>query len=273
MKKSAIIILLAAVMVAMPSCKKAASKKAQTTAQTEVVSTQEQIETEALKISLQNLAESVKKMKALPFLYEKNGKIQLSNKEKMVKPDYLVNPSAANNMVSLSQKYRMAAMLSIDKVLAGLYEMPVDEIDGALSKILVDVNDPALQEFAENIAASEDAGKNIGTFFDKEIEASRANFFWETATAGLVEQVYVLTKNMDKFLPLFDDESAENVTYNFVCVHEGLEKMIQFYPEMESLQTILKPLYVINAISVSQLRDQLLELKGEIEVVREALLK
>ena len=41
---------------------------------------------------------------------------------------------------------------------------------------------------------------------------------------------------------------------------------------MESLNTILDPLYVINAINVEQLKAQLIELKGEIEVIRTALL-
>jgi hypothetical protein len=42
---------------------------------------------------------------------------------------------------------------------------------------------------------------------------------------------------------------------------------------MESLNTALEPLYVINAISVDQLKSQLTELKGEIKAVREYLLK
>ena len=71
---------------------------------------------------------------------------------------------------------------------------------------------------------------------------------------------------------MFDDESASEVTYNFVCVHEGIRSLIEFYPEMESLNTILDPLYVINAINVEQLKAQLIELKGEIEVIRTALL-
>jgi len=271
--KKLTVILLAAAMVAVPSCKNANNNKAQKEAENKELSTKEQMVTEELKVNLQNLVESTKKMKAVPFISAKEGTIQLSSKEKMVAPDYLVDPAAVNDLVTLSQKYRMVAMLSIDKVVAKLYDMPVDEIEAALSKIAVDVNDPALKEFSENIAANKEAGENLSTFCDKEIEAGRANLFWEAVAAGLVEQIYILTKNIDKFMPMFDDEAASEVTYNFVCVHDGIEKMIEIYPEMESLQAAMLPLYVINAINVEQLKSQLTELKGEIEVVRAFLLK
>lgn len=273
--KKVTVILLAFAMLAIPSCKNANNnKKAESKeVETKEISQKEQMVTEELKVNLQNLVESTKQMKSVPFIYNVNGTIKLSDKEKMVKPDYLVDPASTNDLVTLSQKYRAVAMLSIDKVVAKLYDMPTDDMEAALAKIAVEVNDAALKDFSEKIQANQGAGDAISEFCDREIEAGRANFFWEATAAGLVEQVYILTKNMDKFLPMFDDQSAADVTYNFVCVHDGIMKMMEFYPEMESLNSALLPLYVINAINVDQLRDQLIELKGEIEVVRAFLLK
>lgn len=272
--KKATVILLAIAMLAIPSCKNANNKKAENeAAEAAAVSEKEQLVTEELKVNLQNLVESTKQMKSLPFIYSVNGTLKLSDKEKMVKPDYLIDPAATNDLVTLSQKYRAVAMLSIDKVIAKLYDMPTDDMEAALARISVDVNDEALKDFSEKVQANKGAGDAISEFCDKEIEAGRANFFWESTAAGLVEQVYVLTMNMDKFLPMFDDQAAADVTYNFVCVHDGIMKMIEFYPEMESLNAALLPLYVINAINVEQLKAQLIELKGEIEVVRALLLK
>jgi len=273
MKKISV-ILLAAAIVALPSCKNANNKKSeQKEAETKEISQAEQMVTEELKINFQNLVESTKEMRAVPFIYKSEGAIKLSDKEKMVKPDYLVDPAIANDLVTLSQKYRAVAMLSIDKVVAKMYDMPTDEIEAALSKIVLEVNDPALKEFSEKIQANQGAGDTMSKFCDDEIQAGRANFFWECAAAGLVEQIYVCTQNLEKFMPMFNDQAAADVTYNFVCVHDGLTKMIEFYPEMESLNAALLPLYVINAISVDQLKSQLTELKGEIEVVRAILLK
>jgi len=272
MKKISV-ILLALAIIAMPGCKNQNNKKQAEETTTHEISQKEQLITEDLKINMQNLIESSKQMKAVPFIYSTNGSVQLSAKEKMVKPDYLIDPACTNDLVTLSQKYRAVSMLSIDKVVAKMYDMPIDDIEAALAKLTVDINDAALKEYSENLAANKGAGETISKFLEDEYNANRANFYWEATAAGLVEQIYVLTQNMDKFLPMFDDQAASDVTYNFVCVHEGISSLVEFYPEMESLNAALLPLYVINAISVDQLRTQLTELKGEIEVIRAILLK
>ena len=275
MKKFLTVILaLALTAVLLPSCKNQEKKNNKgnvlTKNETEM-SQAEKFAVEDLKVNLGNLLESLKKMKNVPFVSEKNGTIVLSDKEKMVKPTYLADPSYVKDLATLTQKYRAAAILTIDRIVADIYEMPVAEFDEALAKLNVDINDPALKEFSDKIKANEDAGEVISQFCDAEYNAGRANLFWEAVAASLVEQVYVCSQNVDKFMPMFTDESAAEVTYNFVCVQEGIKSLFEFYPEMKSLNEILEPLYVINAISVDQLRTQLIELKGEIEVVRAVL--
>lgn len=273
MKKLALLVLATAIVAIAPSCKNQNKKQAaQEQAKTEI-SDKERYITEDLKINLGNLLESVSKMKNVPFISGSNGEVVLSEQEKMVKPAYLLDPKETDNAVTLVQKYRAVSMLAIDKVVAEMYGMPVAEYEAAIAKLNVEINDPALKDFIENTKANVDAGENIKAFCDAEISATRANFFWEAVSAALVEQVYVLTQNIEKFMPMFDDQSASDVTYDFITVHEGILSLIEFYPEMESLNTILGPLYVINAINVDQLRSQLEELKGDIENVRAQLLK
>jgi len=273
MKQLTFIILAMAVLV-LPSCKCTSNNNAESSdTKAAEISGKEQMITEELKVNLQNLVESTKKMKPVLIFKNVNGSLQLVEKEKMVKPDYLIDPASINGLVTLSQKYRAVAMLSIDKKVAQLYDMPVDEIDAAMAKVAVDINDPALKEFSDNIFSGQEVGEGISKFCQAEFDAERSVLCWEAISAGLVEQVFILTKNMDKFLPMFDDEAASDVTYNFVCVHDGIMKLMEFYPELESLNSIMLPLYVINAVSVDQLRDQLIELKGEIEVIRALLLQ
>ncbi|MBQ7268311.1 MAG: hypothetical protein IJS62_00460 [Bacteroidales bacterium] len=270
--KKLTVILLALAVVMLPSCKNQSKKKAAQEASKTEISQKEKLVTEELKLNLQALSESVSKMKSVPFIYSSNGAVKLSPKEKLVKPDYLLNPALVSDLVTLTQKYRAVAMLSVDKAVAELYDMPVKEYEDFTAKVAMDINDAALLEFSESLQANKGAGDAFSAFYDAEIEANRAPFFWEAAAAGMVEQLFVCTKNLDKFIGMFDDQSASDVTYNFVCVHEGIKSLIEFYPEMESLNTILDPLYVINAMNVEQLKMQLIELKGEIEVIRTALL-
>lgn len=268
------VILLAVLLVAVPSCKN--QKKAQAAKQYDL-SSAETIVSEELKVDVGNLVESAKKMKRMPFVEKTaDGKFVLTQKEKMIKPDYLVNPSFANDLVTLSQKYRTVAMLGIDLMITNIYEMPNTEYKEAINKLLLDINDPALTDYAGldwSLISEEEQSECLGEFIDEEYEQGRPNFFWEGVAASLVEQLYICTRDVNKFMPMFTDEVAADVTYNFVCVHEGLIQMIKLYPEMTGLNAALEPLYVINAISVEQLREQLLQLKGDIEAARAYLLK
>lgn len=269
------VILLAALLVAVPSCKN--QNKTQGQNKDVDLSSKENIVSEELKVDVANLVESAKKMKRMPFAEKTaDGKFALSEKEKMVKPDYLINPSIANDLVTLSQKYRTVAMLGIDIMIANIYGMPNTDYKEAVSKLLVDINDPALTDYAGldwSLVAPEEESEYLAEFIDEEYEQGRPQFFWEGVASSLVEQLYICTRDVDKFMPMFTDQVAADVTYNFVCVHEGLIQMIKLYPEMEGLNTALEPLYVINAISVAQLREQLLQLKGDIEAARAYLLK
>ena len=270
--KKYVILLLALAVVAVPSCKNQNKKAAKVEQQ---ISQKEQMLQEELKVNVESLVASAKKIKGFSFAKTlPDGSVALTDKEKMVKPDYLLDPAIANSLVTLSQKYRAVAMLTVDKTIAELYDMPVTDFKNTLAKMVVDLDDNAIREFSETKWEDAEASKDaISKLVDAEYESGRAKFFWESVTAFLVEQLYVCTQNIDKFMPMFTDEIAADVTYNFVCVHEGITNMIEFYPEMESLNTALLPLYVINAISVEQLKAQLTELKGEIEAVRAFLLK
>lgn len=271
--KKITIILLAVALVALPSCKN--NKKAKTEAPDYTNATVDELTNEALKADMANLIESAKKIKVVPFVKsQKDGKLTLTDKEKMVKPDYLFTPASAADLVTLNQKYRAVGMLTSDKAIAELYEMPTADFNEAIYKLLTDINDPALEEFYTlPVLDIETNREAFSLFVDDEYKAGRINYFWEGVSAGLVEQLFILTRDVDKFMPMFTDELASDITYNFVCVHDGLTKTVNATPEMESLNEILKPLYVINAITVDELRSQLLTLKSDIEVAREALLK
>lgn len=269
-------ILLAAAILAMPSCKNNSNNKTQEQAPDYSQATVDELTSEALKADMASLLESAKKIKSVPFAKSnKDGKLVLTDKEKMVKPDFLLAPEAAASLVTLNQKYRAVGMLTSDKAIAELYEMNnVSAYGENIFKLLTDINDPALMEFytlpTYDIESNKEA---FELFVDDEYAAGRINYFWEGVSAGLVEQVFILTRDVDKFMPMFTDELANDITFNFVCVHDGLTKTVNSTPEMASLNEILEPLYVINAATVDQLRSQLLELKDEIEVARAALLQ
>lgn len=266
--------LLAAISIVLFSACGNNQGKKKEAKDTKAVSTAEQYLTADLKIKMDSLVASMSQLGVIPMVADaQNGKIVLTAKEKMVKPNYLLPLSKATDAVTLTQKYRAIMMYRIDMAVAELYDMPTSEYEEVLGKLIVGVDNPA---FTSDFRASLKDGnmsEQISKFYDAELEKGTVNFFWEGAVAGIVEQIFIMTKNIDKFIVCFDDESASEVTYRFILVHDAIESLIQYHPEMAALNEVLQPLYVINAINVQQLRDQLMELKGEIEVVRDFMLK
>lgn len=273
--KKLTVVILALALVMVPSCKNQNNKKVQKEAEKREISEKEQLLTEELKANLQNLAQSAKQLKSIAFIQKKeDGSFTLSEKDKLVKPDYLVEPSVVDDLVTLSQKYRCWTMLGVDKMVCELYDMPTTDYEAAITKLTADVNDPAIDKFAGiDWNVDETVKAELDKFVEEEYSAGRAPLMWDAVAASLVEQLYVVTRNIDLFMPLFDDQAAADFTYNFVTVHERILDLMEFYPEMENLNNALLPLYVINAITADQFKAQLTDLKGEIEVVRAFLLK
>jgi len=278
MKKS-LVLILAIALVAVPSCKNKGQKveeAAPAATSTEIdFNDKQQVAAELVKVETQNLIESASKIKPAPFASAKqDGRITLTAKEKLVKPTYLLDPASVTGLVTFSQKYRAISMLAVDKAIADMYEMPGNDYNNAILALLTDLGDEAISIFAStpwiDLETSKDAMRNLA---EDEYAAGRQCYFWEGVAAILVEQIYVITRNIDKFMPMFTDETAADVTFNFICLHEGLKSVVAMNPEMESLNQSLDVLYKINAISVDQLRSQLMEIKDDVVVIRDSLLK
>ena len=265
--KKITLLLTAALMVLVSACgnNQGNKKKSETKADVE-----EQYIKADLKIKLDSLVKEMGRLSTPVIVDIQDGKLVLTDKEKRNKPSYLLPATKADEAVTLNEKYRAVVMLGCDMTVAELYGMPVDSYKQAIAKLLADINNPALA--VTEGQSEEPLETRIEKFYNESVKAGTLNLFWEAVVAGTVEQLYIITRNIDKFLPCFDDKAASEVSYRFILVHEGIKSLIPYHSELEQLQTILKPLEVINATNVAELRDQLLELKGAIENARGQLL-
>ena len=229
---------------------------------------QEQIEA-SIKMHVDSLASEVGKLKQLPFLQKDNeGSFKLTKEEKQVKPDYLLNPSVAENATTLAEKYRVMAALEVDKSVAKLYEMPLEDYDKAITKLAADINDPSFK-----VLENSDAAETPQALYDAMNENNRINYFWQVAAASLVEQIYCASKNSDKFLAAFDDDAAANTTFRVVLILDALNRLSEYDPDIKPVAEALATLDALNATTVSELKTQLAECKEQIEAARKAITK
>ena len=230
---------------------------------------QEQIEA-SIKMHVDSLASEIGKLKQLPVIAASNGTIKLTKEELQVKPDYLLNPSVSENATTLAEKYRLLAALQVDLQTAKLYEMPIEEYDKAITKLAADINDPSFKAIDDKDAPIAEATE---TLYNAMNENGRINYFWQIAAASLVEQLYLVNKNSEKFLAAFDDEAAANSTFRIVLILDALDRLSEYDPDIKPIAEALAPLDVLNATTVADLKAQLAEAKEKIEAARSALVK
>ena len=260
----------AAIIAAMAFTACGGNKGAQTAEETDSIKAFEQEQVEAkIKLELDSLAAEVGRLKNLPIVRGGEDGVQLTAEEKKVKPDYLLAPSVAEDATTVAEKYRILSALSVDKAVANLYEMPVEEYEAAISKLAADINDPSFK-VVDDASTIFETGQKL---YDAMNENGRINYFWQLVASSLVEEIYVITQNTEKFITAFDDDSAANVTFRIVLLSDAVSRLSEYDPEFEPVAKAVDALSPLNAISVDQLKAQLEEAKEKIAEARAELLK
>ena len=245
-------------------------KNANTAEETDSLKSFEQQQIEAsIKMHLDSIASEISKLKQPAFVQSSNGGITLTKEEKQVKPNYLLAASVAEDATTLAEKYRMLSALSVDKRIASLYEMPTDEYDKAIAKLVADINDPSFKAVEDAASVFETAQ----TLYDEMEKNGRINYFWQLASAALVEELYVANQNSEKFLSTFDDEAAASVTFRIILVLDAINRLSEYDPDIKPIADAVAPLDVLNATTVDELKKQLEEAKDNIAAARTALIK
>ena len=266
MKKTSI---FAAALAAMVFTACGGNKSANTEEQAPETSfEQEQVEAK-IKLELDSLSAELGKLDKVPFLQEGENGLQLTEEEKQVKPDYLLSPSVAENATTLAEKYRALAALCVDKQIASMYEMPTDEYETAISKLAADIDDPSFKEIDDVSNIYETSQK----LYDAMNANGRINYFWQMVAGSLIEEFYVASQNSDKFVSVFDDESATAITFRIVLLDEATDRLASYDPEFETVAKVADALEPLDAITVDQLKAQLEETKEKVGETRNELIK
>ena len=265
MKKLTILALAAIVFAACGG-----NKSANVEAETDTLKSFEQEQIEAsIKMHFDSIAAEFSKMEQPKFVKETKDGITLTKEEKQVKPDYLLAPAVADEATTLAEKYRIISALSVDKRIANLYEMPVEDYEKAITKLAADIDDPSFKVI-DNAGSLFETSSEL---YDAMNQNGRINYFWQIASAALVEQLYVVSQNKEKFLSTFTDETAANVTFRIILILDATNRLSQYDPEIQPIATALAPLEHLNATTVDELKAQVDDMNDEIKAAREALVK
>jgi len=123
--------------------------------------------------------------------------VELTEDEKLVKPDYLLDPSVADTLITKVQKVNALAIYSVELGIRKMYDMPTEEIKEVLLKLAADVNHPIDVDFLISNATSSEKLK-------KEYEVCKERgdiaYFWQFEEAVITEIEYVIAQNPELFI-------------------------------------------------------------------------
>ncbi len=131
------------------------------------------------------------------------GNFELTEEEKMVKPDYLLDPSFANTLATKSQKVNALAYYITDLSVRTIYDMPLEETKEVIAQLALELN----HQVDVNIYT--DYEMPLSEKIRKEYEACKERgdvaYFWQFQNAILRETKYLLSKNADMFFNKISD--------------------------------------------------------------------
>jgi len=227
MKKNYILIALAMVAaLSMVSCKNN-KKSAQTQEPTqEEVQEMKQALADSVLAEIDAFAEEYFDASSKSF---KLKMFELTDAEKMIKPDYLLDPSVANNLVTRSQKINALAIFVSEQGIRKIYDMPLEETKEVIVKLAAEVNHPSDVDFlTSDVATSEKMKKE----YEICKERGELSYFWQFQHAIVVETSYIMTQNPELFFSKITEEQWQAYNKKTNAHNKAIRELAKYDREM-----------------------------------------
>ena len=116
----------------------------------------------------------------------------ISDKEKLVKPDYLLDPEMTKDLLTNFQKVNALAILVTERPLRLAYDLPLAEADEVMNKLALDVNYP-IDSYAGS--PSDFLQKAYSTCKER----GELEYFWQFSFAAMNSMIYIIAHTPDVF--------------------------------------------------------------------------
>ena len=229
MKKYYLFIALAIIAAMTVSCK--SNKKAENKeADAEVVDAAKTILTDDVLATLDEIAKPILESSgsAAP---ESIIASALTEEEKLIKPDYLLEASQANEMVTKSQKLNALAILFVERPIRIAYGMPTEETDKVIAHLAAEVNDPISFDDEMNLTPAEKT--KMAYEFHK--EKGDIKDFWQYVFAIQIEINYLISNNPDAFFRNITNEQYEAYASRYRSSRSAVRVLAEYDKELSSI--------------------------------------
>ena len=224
MKKYYLFIALAMVAGMAVSCKN--NKKAE--ADAEVVEAAKTILADDVLAKIDELAQSFAD-EAGKFTPETVISSSLTEEEKLIKPDYLLEASQANEMVTKSQKLNALAILMVERPVRIAYGMSTEDTDEVIARFVAEVNDPVNFDDEMNLTPAE----KTKMAYQAQKERGDIACYWQFALGLQTEADYLISKNVDVFFRNLTEEQYASLTKQFNTIINAARTLSEYDSEIK----------------------------------------
>ncbi len=163
------------------------------------------------------------------FLYT----IELNDKEKAVKPDYLLDLGLADTFVTRDQKIAALCIYFLEYYVRAMYDMPTEEAQAVIGKLVVDVNFPqGTGAYSDDIKTSQVVKENYRILKERGEES----FFWQCVNALLIETNYLLSKDPELFFSKISEEQFDSFNKEFNCLSSAINALLPYDEEIQQMR-------------------------------------
>ena len=206
MKKVYFIISLMALTVLVISCKNKKTSQQAKTVETEeaVIDAAKAVLTDEVLALLDEYADDfIANFVDIQPVFSAN----LTPDEKLVKPDWFLDPAKVNELVTKSQKVNALAILLCDRPIMESLGVPTQEYDKVIGKLISELNNPFNFDDVQNMSIGEKIQKN----FQICKERGETQYVWNFALAAQNELMFIISRNPKAFLDNITEEDYQKV--------------------------------------------------------------
>lgn len=234
MKKYCIFIALALCATLAPSCGNRSAKSGKSDG-SETKMTRKEVTEAEIKLSEEMLAT----LDSLSVEYEKYVESSpmdlvvssLTEEQKLVKPDYLLEPSQLKYLNSTRHKVNALAILMTERPIRKAYGMPVEPIDNAIKKLFLEVNFP--------ISFADEMELPISEKFKKAYEICKERdeicFLWYYLGSIQNNLMFLISMNSDAFFEKLTPEQYEMFRNRVFTTRKAVKELAEYDPALASL--------------------------------------
>jgi len=161
---------------------------------------------------------------------------ELSEKEKLVKPEYFLSLSESNDFVTESQKVNALAIYYIERGIKKIYGMPLEDTDQTVAKLAAELGHSVDIEYLRSDAS-------VSEKLEREYEVCKENGnladFWQFQYAIFVETTYLLAQNPELFLGRISDEQYQAFHKSAAKVSDVIVELAKYDEEMAALKSFI----------------------------------